>query len=500
MWLFGKKKTSKPKQLRAKYDAAQTTVDNMRHWAMADAYSADAAMTPDVRRTLRNRSRYEVANNSYAKGMVLTIAGDCVGTGPRLQLLTERDEYNSRIEQEFADWCETIDLPQKLRAMRMAKATDGEAFAILVKNPHLQHPVKLDIRLVEADRIATPEMRASLDNLADGIEFDAYGNPLQYYLLKYHPGDGSFRPGEFEKVPVEAMIHWYRMDRPGQHRGVPETTPALPLFAQLRRYTLAVLAAAETAADFAAVLYTDSPANGEAQSLEPMDVVPLEKRMATVLADGWKLGQIKAEHPNTTYSEFKREILGEIGRCLLVPVNVLTGDSSQHNYASGRLDHQTYFRSLRIEQSHCAKVVLDKIFNSWMALRHSKNSRLISLDTVNTPQRPTEAGFQYWSGSSERLDGRSWYWDGMEHVDPLKEANAQSKRLSSLTTNLAAEYARQGKDWEMELRQAARERNLMKELGLAPSPESSNTNQYETDEENDNELMVRPKRHHDPDQ
>ena len=509
MWLFGKKKTSKPKQIRAKYDAAQTTVDNMRHWAMADAYSADAAMTPEVRRTLRNRSRYEVANNSYAKGMVLTIAGDCVGTGPRLQLLTERDEYNSRIEQEFADWCETIDLPQKLRAMRMAKATDGEAFAILVKNPHLQHPVKLDIRLVEADRIATPEMQASFENLTDGIEFDAYGNPLQYYLLKYHPGDGSFRPGEFEKVPVEAMIHWYRMDRPGQHRGIPETTPALPLFAQLRRYTLAVLAAAETAADFAAVLYTDSPANGEAQSLEPMDVVPLEKRMATVLADGWKLGQIKAEHPNTTYAEFKREILGEIGRCLLVPVNVLTGDSSQHNYASGRLDHQTYFRSLRIEQSHCAKVVLDKIFNSWMALRHSRNVSLFPHSAKRNPShqngiitefgsRPTEGGAISAEGNRDATSARCWYWDGMEHVDPLKEANAQAKRLGSLTTNLAAEYARQGKDWEMELRQAARERELMKQLGLAPSPEPTNSNQDETDEENDNELMVRSKRYHDP--
>ena len=47
-----------------------------------------------------------------------------------------------------------------------------------------------------------------------------------------------------------------------------EITLALPLFAQLRRYTLAVLGAAETAADFAGILYTDSPANGEADAIE----------------------------------------------------------------------------------------------------------------------------------------------------------------------------------------------------------------------------------------
>ena len=63
-----------------------------------------------------------------------------------------------------------------------------------------------------------------------------------------------------------------------------------------------------------------------------------------------------------------------------------------------------------------------------------------------------------------------WFWDGHEHVDPAKEAAAQSQRLASNTTTLASEYARQGKDWETELRQRAKEMKLMKELGLATQP------------------------------
>ena len=51
-------------------------------------------------------------------------------------------------------------------------------------------------------------------------------------------------------------------------------------------------------------------------------------------------------------------------------------------------------------------------------------------------------------------------------MDPDKEAKAQDKRLKNDTTTLAHEYARQGKDWEAELRQRAREKTLMKELGL----------------------------------
>ncbi|NLW87389.1 MAG: phage portal protein, partial [Planctomycetes bacterium] len=117
MWPFGNRTTRKARSfarmIRAKFDTAVTNADNMRHWANADGLSADAAASPDVRQTLRNRSRYEVANNSYARGIVLTLANDCVGTGPRLQLLTEDAEANDLIETAFAAWAAEIRLPAK---------------------------------------------------------------------------------------------------------------------------------------------------------------------------------------------------------------------------------------------------------------------------------------------------------------------------------------------------------------------------------------------------
>jgi capsid protein len=123
--------------IRARYDAAVTNDDNRRHWAAADGLSANAANSPDVRRILRNRARYEVANNSYAKGIVLTLANDVVGTGPRLQMLTEDAGANRRIEQEFSRWATVIRLAEKLRTMRSARATDGDSFALLTSNPRL---------------------------------------------------------------------------------------------------------------------------------------------------------------------------------------------------------------------------------------------------------------------------------------------------------------------------------------------------------------------------
>lgn len=444
------------RRIRGRFDAAVTNADNSRHWANADGLSADAAASASVRETLRRRARYEVANNSYASGIVETLANDTVGTGPRLQMLTDNPEINSLVEAEFERWADEIGLADILRTMRMARVQDGESFAIMVNNPVVDHPVKLDLRLVEADMVTNPQMSVTDDDEVDGIKLDEWGNPKLYYVLKNHPGSGVVSLGnEYTSIHADHMIHVFKQRRPGQHRGIPEITPALSLFAQLRRYTLAVLAAAETAADFAAVLYTDAPADGEAQSLDPMDTVDLEKRMATVLPEGWQLGQIKAEQPTTTYAEFKKEILNEIARCLNIPFNIAAGNSSGYNYSSGRLDHQTYYKSINVDQAFIARKVLDRILGAWLW-------DFAETLTGNIGVAVRKVVFK---SSPEH----QWFWDGNEHVDPAKEANAQETRLRNYTTTLAQEYSRQGKDWEAELRQRAREKNLMKELGLTES-------------------------------
>jgi lambda family phage portal protein len=465
----------------AKFDSAQTTPDNRRHWANADGLSPNAAVSPEVRRVLRNRARYEVANNSYAKGIVLTLANDTIGTGPRLQMLTDDASANRRVEELFESWAEAIDLPGKLRTMRLARAESGEAFGLLVSSPGIDSPVKLDLRLIEPEQVATPwrvGMRVP-ENEVDGVVLDEHGLPVAYRVLRHHPGDtggwvggagGGGDPAAFDTLPAASVLHYFRPDRPGQMRGIPDITPALPLFAQLRRYTLAVIAAAETAADFAAVLYTDAPANGEADPLEPMDEVELEKRMATVLPGGWKLGQVHAEQPTTSYAEFKREILNEIARCLNMPFNVAAGNSSGYNYASGRLDHQTYFKSLRVDQHHLRLAVLDRLLKAWLdeaALVEGLLPQSMRVSGAATPH--------------------TWFWDGVEHVDPAKEATAQATRLANHTTTLAAEFARQGRDWEDELRQRAKELALMAELGLPLTTTAQQESAPRRDEEQETE-------------
>jgi capsid protein len=175
--------------------------------------------------------------------------------------------------------------------------------------------VQLDLRLVEADRVCTPDLSAVVSHAVDGIVFDAAGNPVEYHVLREHPGDMVFRrAAAFDRVPAESMLHWFRVDRPGQVRGIPDITPALPLFAQLRRFTLAVIAAAETAADFAGILYNDAPASGEADATEPFEPIELEKRALVTMPGSWKMSQLQAEKPTTGHKEFVEVILNVIAR------------------------------------------------------------------------------------------------------------------------------------------------------------------------------------------
>ncbi len=423
-------------RLRARYDAAQSSTENKNHWANADDLSARAANSLPVRKALRRRSRYEVANNSYAAGMMLTLSNDIVGSGPRLQMQTDNPDYNSLVEREFAAWQRDVRFGQKLRTMCVSKPRDGEGAARLTTNPNHESPVWLDFELFETDQMTTPTLVPSRDHI-DGIWFDAYGNPAFYDILENHPGDQdgplNLTP---QKVPASSVIHWFREDRPGQKRGIPEITPALPLFAQLRRYTLAVIAAAETAADFAAIVSStaDPDTGADTESAAPFTEMDIVSRMLLVLPNKMQLQQLKAEQPTTTYGEFKQQILNEISRCLNMPYNVAAGNSSGYNYSSGRLDHQIYFRSIGITQCDCEAVVLDRLFKEWY-----REACLLGITT------PIDLRLRSWS----------WSWDPAEDLDPAKSSAARLSDLQSGALSYQRLYGSLGLDWQVEQKQQA---------------------------------------------
>jgi lambda family phage portal protein len=414
-------------KLRAAYDAAQTTSENRKHWRWADDLSASEANSLEVRRTLRARSRYEcLQSNSFAKGIVCTLANDFVSTGPNLQLQLKDKERARVIEQAWRRWMKASSLVRKLRTARLAKCVDGETFLLAKTNPRMVGPVKLDLRLVEADQMSTPGWFDGLyENAVDGIKFDDFGNPIEYHELPYHPGD---RRGfikslyEYSRINPRYVIHLYNHERPGQARGVPEVTPALPLFAMLRRYTLAAVLAAETAADFVAILQTQAGAfdTDGSHPQNPFESVDIDRGMMTALPYGYELSQLKAEQPTTTYVEFRNALLQEIARCIHMPTNKARGDSSGYNYSSGRLDHQIYYHAIECERIDWQDDCLDRILGWWM-----EEARLVQPELF--------AGLPQYDDIREvvaELPHR-WTWRPATSINPREDATAATTLIES---------------------------------------------------------------------
>lgn len=480
--------------VRASYDAAQTTVHNQKHWANADGLSVNEATNPHVRRTLRNRARYEVLEaNGYAKGIVKTYANDTIGTGPRLQIRTGSIKVDTWLERQFHKWSKRVKLARKLHTIKMSKVIDGEGFGLLVTNPKVKHPVKLALSPIGAEQVTSPDFNYNLaDNgSVDGIHYDEYDNPVTYDVVKDNVLSGSTVNStlKYDPVPARYVVHLYDEERCQQKRGVCEVATSLPLFAQLRRYTLATVSAAETAANQSAVVTATGPLAEIDDDVEAMDIIDIERNMMTFLPSGYDMRQFKPEQPTTNYPMFKDAIINEIARPINMPFNIAAGNSSKYNYASGRMDYQAYFKSLRIEVNRVEESIMEPILIEWLheaSVAWGEDPQWSGRVGKKLRNKITKFFATY--ESIDQLDEYAWYWDGTEHVDPAKAANAQKTKLENKTTTYKAEYAKENKDWRTELTQVAEEQAFIREHNInTEGVLDDGDTATETDEEEESE-------------
>lgn len=422
----------------------------------ADDLSADAAADPGIRRTLRMRGRYEQHNNPYTDGMLSTRALDVVGNGPQLQMTTNDEAVNSAIEEEFMAWADEIALARKLRTMVEAGDAAGEAFLMFSTNMKLESAVKLDLLLIEADQVATPDLWVVPDeNRVDGIVFDKYGNPLFYHILRQHPGDTAMlvtSPLEYSSVRASEIMHWFKDRRPGQRRGIPRITSGLPIFAERRNFRASVLSAARVAAEMGAVLLeSDAAANVDDDADDDAgDTLDIDRGQMTFLPKGYKANQLEPTQPGSNYAEFDNKLIDETARPLNVPSNIARGNSSEYNYSSGRLDYQTYDRSIDGDRGDIEQIVMKRTLRRWV----DEATRIPGFIPIRTRFKV------------KRRVPHTWLWRGRGHVDPSKEANAQETRLANFTVMLEEEWAKEGKDPETQWKRLERQIKRMRSLGI----------------------------------
>lgn len=438
--------------IRARYDNAQWSDENKRNWWMADILSAKSANSFQVRRQLRTRSRYEVANNPYLFGVCNSNADDLIDCGPTLQVTSDDDGYNRTVERAWNDWAAEVGLVEKLRTCKLAKSVDGEGFLILKTVEDLYHSVKLYPVDVEADQVTTPAPSQLADLWVDGLTLHPVtGRPLAYHVLRHHPGDfffPDFNPLRVDQIPARFVIHWFQKFRPGQVRGIPAFTSSLDLFTELRAFRKAVVKNAQIAAQFTAVLETEAPADADdVDTPTPWDHIPIDNGTYTTLPGGAKMHGFDPKQPSTTYEMFQEKCLGEACRPLAYPLNLALGTSQKFNFSSAKLDHINYRQSLGVERSDCERIVLERIFVAWFE-EASKVPKLLPQNATLT-RTPHE-----------------WHWPGFPTLDAQVDTQADINQINAGTLTWREFWAKRGYDWKEVMAQQAKEQEEIERLQL----------------------------------
>lgn len=305
-------------------------------------------------RTLRDGSRDLVRNNPWAARGISAVPSHAVGYGI-VPALTHRNKRAQARLRELATL--HFDTPAIDAAGRhnlyglqfLAMRGVAESGEILARRrwrrPSDNLPLPFQVELLESDYLDTSK-DGPLPNghvVVDGIEFDLIARRVAYWLFDEHPGDRVRHSLRSTRVPAEDVTHVYRVDRPGQNRGVPWLAPAIATLRDFADYEDAQLLRQKLAACFAA-FEVDNTAGSE-ESIPPPNLEMLEPGIYERLPPGRDI-----RFPNMPtvegYADFSRIQTRKIAITLDMPEFVLTGDYSAINFSSGRLGWNTFMDSV----------------------------------------------------------------------------------------------------------------------------------------------------------
>lgn len=323
---------------------------------------ANAASEPSLQR-LRDLSRDLRRNNGWAKRGIQVISANTVGWGIAAKA-TGAPEGIARDAQEiWRLWSESVACDYDGRMpfnglQRLVMDTiveSGEALILReAANSSDGLPVPLRIRVLEPDFIDLSRQGTREDGgkIQQGIEFDAKGRRVAYWIFHQHPGaisQGSFFSRGFSsrRVPASDVLHVYQVDRPGQLRGVPWLMAAIAKLNDFDDYDDARLMQAKIAACFGA-LVTDP--NGDPRPLgaeEPGDdtLENLEPGQIQYLQPGQEVTSLTP--PSTSdHGGFSETQLRRIAASLGVTYEDLTMDYSKVNFSSARMARLSHWQNI----------------------------------------------------------------------------------------------------------------------------------------------------------
>jgi len=306
---------------------------------------ANAAMGPSLS-ALRAAARDLVRNNGHAESAITTICDHVVGWG----IVAKTKPKNERAAKLWEEWAGTTacdaDGRQDFAGLQhLVMRTVVESGEVLVRRRLRQLddglPIPLQLQVLEPDFIDTTKVDQRLPNggsIVQGIERDAIGRRVAYWLFREHPGASLSMLNASVRVPAESVLHIYRQDRAGQLRGASWFAPVLLKFKDFDDFDDATLMKQKVAACLS-VVTTDvdgtAPPIGTVDPAEPT-IDSLEPGGILNLAPGRNVEVVQPPSVRE-YPDYIRTTLRAIATGLGVSYEDLTGDYTATNFSSARM-------------------------------------------------------------------------------------------------------------------------------------------------------------------
>ena len=247
------------------YEGARVT-RRTSGWVSAGS-SANAEIGPALA-TLRNRARDLVRNNPYANHALATLATKSIGTG----IMARPDKGAASAWKSFvktADFEGQLDFYGLQHLIARCAYESGECIVRRIRTRGDNGEVPLKLQVLEGDYIDSTRFGPSSvggNYIIAGVEIDALGRRVAYWLYDRHPGEVLPMPKNWlsQRVDASEVLHFYEKLRPGQLRGVPRLASAMIKARDLDEYEEAELVRKKIEACFVAFVTGSS-----AQTLVP---------------------------------------------------------------------------------------------------------------------------------------------------------------------------------------------------------------------------------------
>ena len=509
----GRSASEAPRMSYGSHGASQT-LNSMIGWIVEAGNAEDNIDLYSS--TLRQRARDLYAGGGLGRSGPQTLTTSVVGWGiqpkPKidgdyLNMTDEaREEAERNILREFRLWAENTmcDAERQqnfyglqelaFRSMLMS----GDVFALFGMEENKRTPYMTTIRLLEADRICTPETAGDSEStevegggrIIDGVEISKTGAVVRYHIASRSPlaeNDSS----ELTWQAIEAfgkdtgypnILHIMTHERPEQRRGIPFVASEIEQIKQFSRYMNAELAANVVSAMLTAFIISEEE---DGKTLEDAvnedekvtdDSLSLELAPGAVyeLPPGKKVETANPLRSNSQFESFVNTSIMVMASSMGLPKSVLV-KKYESNYTAARAELLDFWRTVRVYRTKFNTMFNQPVYEQWLA-------EAVAAGRIEAP------GFFDDPAIRAAWCGCSWMGASMGHVDPLKEVNAAEARIANNITTQeqeASEY--NGNDWAANIRQRRREILALQDLKDMIEPPDDQPDDENDDNEEDNE-------------